>query len=61
MASTTAIGLTRTPQVRPMQEPDLLCQGDLRPTRLRLKVNVTDPDVYLACACARLESTRKMA
>lgn len=61
MASTTAIGLTRTPQARPMQEPDLLCQGDVRLLRLRLKANVTDLEVYLVCACTRLENTRKMA
>ena len=44
-----------------MQEPDLLCQGDVRPTRLRLKANVTDLEVYLASACTHVENTRKMA
>lgn len=47
-----------------MQEPDLLCQGDLRPLRLRLKATTLFPDrsrhVHgsLACACAGLEIRR---
>ena len=46
----------------PMQEPDLLCQGDLRPARLRLKATTLFRDrsrhctCSLACACAGLEN-----